>query len=105
MAVSQPTFKPVVGTGAINKKITNLSVPTADTEVSLALTGTTKGLLIRSRNVGRLQIGFNATESGSNYLTLNRGCVYSITGIEWTSSTIYLQSNIIDTIEIVEYYS
>lgn len=104
MAVSSPSFKPVVGTGALNKKISNVSA-TATIETSLALTGTTKGLVIRSRNRGTLKLAFNSGESGTTYLTINKGCVYSADGIEWNGTTIYFQSDVNDVVEIQELYS
>ena len=105
MPISSPTYKPVIGVGATSEKITNLSLPVADTEVSHTLQDSLKGLLVRARTPAVLKFAFTATESGSKYVTINKGAVLFLTEIEFSTKTIYLQSPTITTVEILELYT
>jgi len=105
MPVSSPVFKPVISTGATSKLITNLSLPTINTEVSHSLQDGLRAIMIRSRVLAKIQVGFVATESGTNYVTVNAGTVFYLNEIEFESSTIFLQSDTITTVEILELYT
>lgn len=84
-------------------KIYNLSAPTANTEVSQALSADTKQLLIRVRGNATLQIAFNVGESGTNYMTIPAGASLSLTDLK-TSATLYLQTDkSSQVIEILEW--
>lgn len=90
---------------ADNLLITNLSVPVAATEVSLALETDVQQILIRSRIRATLQIGLAVGESGSNYITLKPGAVLTLDKMKLNSQTIYLQSDVgSNTIEILQWY-
>ena len=105
MAINQPTYKPIVGTGATNKKITDLSLPTPNTEVSHLLQDGIKGLMIRSRTLSKLKMAFISGESGTNYVTINEGAVFHTNVIEFTGASVYLQSDSTTVVEILELYS
>jgi hypothetical protein len=107
MPISQPTFSPaeITVTGATSSRITNLSVPIAFTEVSHLLQTNVKQLIIRSRNLANLQIAFVSTESGTKYLTIPPGCNLKLDNIEFSSTTLYIQSSTASTtVEILELY-
>ena len=107
--ISQPAFKPsslsVSVSGASELKLTNLDVDTPNTEFSHALQNNLKSVLLRARELVQLKISFVATESGTNYITLNAGCVLSLEELEFTSETIYIQSPSTTVVEIVELYT
>ena len=78
----------------------NLSIAAANTEYSQALPANTKAILIRSRSRGNLQITTVSGESGTKYLTVLGGAVFSKDNINF-SGTIYLRSSKAgDTVEI-----
>jgi len=85
-------------------KITNLAVALADTEVSLALTSNVKQLLIRARDNTILKYSFVSGESGSTYITIPKGCTRCLDGIDFSSTTLYIQGNKATTVEIEELY-
>ncbi len=106
MPISSPTFKPSAITvlDAQNEKITNLPVGTS--EVAHALTGTTKKIIIRNRGSSAdLQIAFTVTESGTKYLTIPKRTTLSLSGLSFSSKTLYLQASLAaQTVEIMELY-
>lgn len=103
--VTQGLKSSVTVSGPSNKLITNLSIPLANTEVSHALQNNLKQLVVRARTLSRLQIAFVSSESGTKYLTISPGCVLELTDINFTSSTLYIQSSIAgNVIEILELY-
>lgn len=105
MAINQPTYKPIIGVGATSEKITNLSLPTINTEVGHSLQDGLKGLVVRSRVPSVLKFSFTSSESGTKYVTINKGAVLFLEGIEFSSKTIFLQSDKVTTVEILELYT
>jgi hypothetical protein len=90
---------------ARNIEITNLSVPLASTEVSHVLQSNVKRIVLRARNLAKLQVAFVATESGTKYITVPKGVTLDLDGIDLSSSTIYVQSDKASTtVEILETY-
>ena len=90
----------LAGTTNTTTTIINLSLPTANTEVSQALPASTKSFSIRNRDKKRLQLAFVATESGTNFITIMPGFTYTNKNF-YTNQTIYLQcSTGSQTIEI-----
>lgn len=73
--------------------ITNLSAPTADTEVSLAIPDGTRKMTVRVRGTANAQFAFVATESGTKYITIPRGSNYSEDGLNTSSLTLYIQTD------------
>ena len=91
--------------GAQNNKITNLSIPVANTEVSHGLTASLKQVIIRAREVVELKIAFTATESGTKYLTIPKNASLELINLDFSSTTLYVQSPVGSiTVEILELY-
>jgi hypothetical protein len=89
--------------GSTSTKITNLSVPTANTEVGHALNAGLKQILIRSRTLADLKMAFTVAESGTKYVTIKAGNVFFLDDISFTGKTVYLQSPTAGlTVEILE---
>lgn len=105
MAVSSTTYKPQVAVGAKNVKITNLSLGTPSTEESHSLQDSLKSIIIRSRDTAKLQVAFTATESGTKYLTIPGNATLALDALEFSGKILYVQSNQVTTVEIVELYS
>lgn len=91
--------------GASQTKITNLSLPNANTEYSLALSLNLKMITIRSRLLATIKFSFTSGESGTKYITLKPGTVFSRDNLTLASSTLYIQSNVdLNVIEILEFF-
>lgn len=102
MAITQPTFRPIVRSGASSLEITNLSVGTS--EVSHALQVGLRTLLIRSRTKAELYIAFVSGESSTKYLTIPKGTTLTLTDLEFDSKTLYIRADQSNDVEIVETY-
>jgi len=95
----------IFGARAMNQTITNLPIPTANTEINHVLQPKLKQLTFRARNNANLQFSFKVGESGTNFMTLNSGAVYSASNLNLASSTLYIQSDIGGTILEIEEWS
>ena len=106
MGISGTTFKPQVSVGAKNSKITNLALPTPNTEVSHVLQNGLRSVIIKSRvsNV-KLQLAFTATESSTKYVTIKKNNTFALDLLEWQSQTLYIQAESATTVEILELYT
>jgi hypothetical protein len=94
--------KTAVGTAF---KIYNLDAPTANTEVSQALSSNATRLEFKSRLGGKLQYAFTSTQSSTNFITVPAYCNETLDNFKVGSLTLYVQSNkASDTIEILEFY-
>ncbi len=102
MTISQPSFKPLVGIGATTPTITNLSLPTVNTEVSHILAANLKTIIIRNRDKADMQLAFVITESATKYLTIKAGAVISLERLEFSGQILYIQSPKISIVEILE---
>ena len=92
------------GLASTTPKIYNVSVPLANTEVSQALTASTKYFMIKARGSSKLQFAFISTESSTNFITVPAGSSYSESGLSLTGKTIYFQtSKASETVEIMEW--
>lgn len=105
MPVSSQAFVPKVGVGATVTKITNLAIATAATEVSHALNDNLRAVIIKSRNTAKLQVAFTATESGTKFVTIHKGTALCLNDLELDSETLYIQSDIATTVEILELHN
>lgn len=86
--------------------ITNYSIAMAATEYTHALQSGLKSLLIRNRTLGaETRIAFVVSGTTTNYVTLRPGAVYDIPNIDFTGKTLYLRSDAVSTVEIVELYT
>lgn len=79
-------------TGATTPLIYNVSVPTADTEVSQLLSSNTKQFTIKVRGNSTLRLAFASGESDTNYITVTSGASYTADALNF-SGTLYFQTN------------
>jgi hypothetical protein len=86
-----------------NQTIRNVSVSSANTEVSQSLSSGTKQFMIRVRGNAILKLAFRSSESATNYITVPMGCSYFESDVDFTG-TLYFQTNkASQVIEIVEW--
>ena len=89
---------PIVGTTTIAGKTTpaiqNLSMPTAGTEYSFTIPAGAVAAEFFSRECGKLQFSFVATQSGTTYRTVFPGAEYQIDLLDAGNAaiTVYIQS-------------
>jgi hypothetical protein len=85
--------------------IANVSVPTANTEVSFSFPTGTKRFELRARNTAVLKLSYAAGQSGSTFLSIPAGSSYLEDGIDPSMAiTIYLQTAVASTtVEIVSW--
>ena len=69
-----------------------LTLTTANTEYSHAFAANTKRFLIHNRSAGLIKLAYTSTESGSNFLSIYPGTMYTEGQISAGSLTIYMQS-------------
>ena len=90
--------------GANNVRLTNLSLPTPNAEVSFSLISGLKAIEIKNRDPFEVKFSFVIGDSGTTYFTIPKYAAYSKDNITFTGKTIYLQSVGASTLEILEYY-
>ena len=73
-------------------KIYNVSIPTANTEVSQLLSSDVKQFTIKVRGSARLQLAFNSGESGTTFITVPTNANYTASALNF-SGTLYFQTN------------
>jgi hypothetical protein len=74
--------------------IDNVSAPVAGTEYSYALPASTKRFMLQNRGIGKIQLSYNAGDTGTNYLTVTPGNSLSEENIDPTASiTLYFQTD------------
>ena len=79
---------------ATQPTVYNLSMPTANTEYSQALTSSTKKILIKSRDrSAQLRIAFVSGDTALLYITIEPGSVFFEENLDLTGATIFLRSN------------
>lgn len=71
--------------------VVNVSVPTANIEVSIAVPSDVVWLQIYNRTTGLTKLAFAVGESGTNYSTLNPGDAHTYTKTSGASLTLYVQ--------------
>jgi hypothetical protein len=87
---------PGSGSGAVmtTPDISNLNMPTANTEYTFPLPAGTKQFEIRSRALGKLQLAFIEGESGSTFVTVWPGNSYREIGLLLSDVLdVYIQSS------------
>lgn len=78
---------------ATTPDISNVSMPSANTEYSLALPANTKKFLIKLRATNSLlKVAYTVNESGSVFMTIPFGSSLNREGLRATSKTLYFQS-------------
>jgi len=106
MGVSNTSYQPQVGVGAKSSKITNLPVPVINTEVPHVLQNGLRSIIVKSRvSNTTLQCAFTATESASKYVTIKKNNVLAIDLLQMDGATLYVQSDKVTTVEILELYT
>jgi len=88
---------------ATSVTIYNKSIPTANTEVSQALATGTKRFTIKLRGIAKLQLAFVSTESGTKYITIHPGAVYSENDLNFGGTLYFQASRDSQTAEIIEW--
>ena len=74
-----------------------------DTEQSQALPANTKRFLVKTRGRAPLKLAYTASQSGTNYITVNKTAVFTDDNL-YSAVTLYFQSpETGDTVEIVAY--
>lgn len=93
-------------TGSVNLKqvknpaLSNISIPLANTEVTIVIPAATVRFMIKARG-SKIQFAYTAGNSGTTFVTVPAGCNYSEDLINDTASlTLYVQSTLAG--EIVE---
>lgn len=95
----------IVLAGSPNVKITNLAITTPNVEVSHVLQDNLTVLEFKAREDAELKYSFVVAESGTKYMTVPKCSGQSFTGIKLKNKTIYIQSPLSCTVEIIEFYS
>lgn len=84
-------------------KIYNKAITLAATEESQVLTNGTKRFTIRVRGYSSLKLAFVSGESGTNYITIPRGCSMTSDWLD-VSDTLYFQTDKANqVVEILEW--
>ena len=78
--------------GASNPSISNVALATANTEVAIVLPSNTRKYMLKLRDPNTMKLAFIVGNSGTTYLTVWPGCVYTESDISATGTTIYVQS-------------
>ena len=88
-----------------NAPITNLSIPLANTEYSLALQNSLKKVIIRCRGDAKLQLTFVSGETNTKYFTIEKNNSLELSDLDLSSTTLYVRSDKASQIvEIWEFY-
>lgn len=90
--------------GANDVRLTNLSLPTPNVEVSFSLISSLKGIEIKNRNPYEVKFSFISGDSGITYFTIPKYAAYAKDNITFTGKSMYFQSVGISVLEILEYY-
>lgn len=95
MAVSSPTFKPIVSIGALDISI--IETVTVLGEATITLPTLAKSLVIRSRLPSELRV---STSLGGQYITIRPYCTLNLDGLEISGKILYISSTVpVTTIE------
>lgn len=78
--------------------VENVILVTANTEVQHDLPADTKVFYVQARGRSRIQLSYNAGESGTVYHTIYPGAFFALDGISAPLVTLYLQSPTANTI-------
>lgn len=83
--------------------IYNVEVTSANTEFFQVLNDSTKRFTIKARESAKLQLAYSFGDSGTTFVTIPRGAVYSEDNMSF-SGTLYFQSDRAGvTVEIIEW--
>lgn len=100
-----PSSVSVTVAASQNAKVTNVTLTLQNTEYSHPLTSNLKQCIIKARGFAKLQISFTSGDSGTKFLTIPNGTSLSLNDLDFTSKTLYLQSDTSSVVvEILELY-
>lgn len=84
--------------------ITNITIGVVNTQFSHSFNANTKRYVFRARNGGKVNFSFISGNTGSEYITLRGGAIYTEDDMKNNGAlTIYFQVNKADIIEILEW--
>lgn len=108
MPIGLPSYKPVAATLSTQRAdtptITNLVISSTGSEVSHGLQNNLFQVIIRAR-AGTLQVSFVSGESGSKFFTVPKGCSLTLDDLNFNSRTLYIQSDTVTVVEILELHT
>ena len=90
--------------GANNVRLSNLSLPTPNSEVSFSLVDSLKAFEIKNRNPFDVKFSFVSGESGTTFFTIPKHSAYAKDNVTFTGKSIYFQSSGSSVLEILEFY-
>lgn len=93
-----------IGVGKKNTSITNFSLAVKNVEYAHVLIANIKELIVRNRTLSDLKISFVVNESATKYITVKSGTVMVLDDLDFTGKTLYMQSEKISLVEIMELY-
>jgi hypothetical protein len=95
MALTSPTFKPIINTGALNFSV--IEENTVLGKCQILLPDGTRSFTLRSRSTCTLNISHSLS---GPYITVNPKCCLTIDNVEFTGKILYIESSIsVTTIE------
>jgi len=96
---------PIIISGIDTPALTNIAIPTANTEQSFSIAATTKKIQMRVRGRGRLRYTFTSGTSGTNFFTVSKGAQERIDNLDLSSGvTVYFQSDTAgETLEVLQW--
>jgi len=75
----------------------------ANTEATITFSANARQILIKARNAAKLQFCFVSGQSASNFITISPLTCYSEIMLNLVSRTMFIQSNINTTLEVLEW--
>ncbi len=91
-------------TSVTNPTIYNVTVPLANTEVSVALSANTKKFLFRVRGRAKANLAFTSGSSGTTYITVPVGTCLDQDNISALNLVLYFQLDVAgQVVEILEW--
>lgn len=94
----------VLTEGVTSPTVANVALPTANVEVPYALPSNTRRFEIKLRDNAPMKLAYVAGTSGTTYVSLPAGGVYSEDGLSTVTLTLYFQSTAAgSTAEIVSW--
>jgi hypothetical protein len=80
--------------GLATPTVTNVAIPTANTEQSHMFAATVKKFIIKSRERGKLQIAYSSGQTGTKYITVRPGSIYCMDDLQLAGVlTLYFRSS------------
>lgn len=99
--ITQTSGNVTLTSDKVSPVILNSILTTAGTEYTITLRNCVS-FLLKSRLLGTLQLSYISGNSGSIYLTIPRGTIYTESDMAPATRILYVQSSIaMDTLEIV----